>query len=73
MSVVWPIGPRLTAAQCVEGMAAGLYEELFTAVVSLINRYGHKLILKKLFRLIKTQDGFREHVNTPEQRENMKV
>uniref|UniRef100_A0A3P9MEK1 Myosin motor domain-containing protein n=1 Tax=Oryzias latipes TaxID=8090 RepID=A0A3P9MEK1_ORYLA len=31
-------GPRLTAAQCVEGMAAGLYEELFTAVVSLINR-----------------------------------
>lgn len=33
-------GPRLTAAQCVEGMAAGLYEELFTAIVSLINRYG---------------------------------
>ncbi|KAM6902590.1 unconventional myosin-XVIIIb isoform 1-T2 [Xenentodon cancila] len=31
-------GPRLTAAQCVSGMAAGLYEELFTAVVSLINR-----------------------------------
>ncbi|XP_041815696.1 unconventional myosin-XVIIIb-like isoform X2 [Chelmon rostratus] len=31
-------GPRLTAAQCVDGMAAGLYEELFTAVVSLINR-----------------------------------
>uniref|UniRef100_H3D7U1 Myosin motor domain-containing protein n=1 Tax=Tetraodon nigroviridis TaxID=99883 RepID=H3D7U1_TETNG len=31
-------GPRLTAAQCLEGMAAGLYEELFTAVVSLINR-----------------------------------
>lgn len=31
-------GPKLTAAQCVEGMAAGLYEELFTAVVSLINR-----------------------------------
>ncbi|XP_074546417.1 unconventional myosin-XVIIIb [Halichoeres trimaculatus] len=31
-------GPRLTAAQCVEGMAAGLYEELFTAIVSLINR-----------------------------------
>ncbi|KAF6726121.1 Unconventional myosin-XVIIIb, partial [Oryzias melastigma] len=30
-------GPRLTAVQCVEGMAAGLYEELFTAVVSLIN------------------------------------
>ncbi|XP_075949816.1 unconventional myosin-XVIIIb [Anarhichas minor] len=31
-------GPRLTAAQCVEGMAAGLYEELFTSIVSLINR-----------------------------------
>ncbi|XP_026212504.1 unconventional myosin-XVIIIb isoform X2 [Anabas testudineus] len=31
-------GPRLTAAQCVDGMAAGLYGELFTAVVSLINR-----------------------------------
>ncbi|XP_034566021.1 unconventional myosin-XVIIIb [Notolabrus celidotus] len=31
-------GPRLTAVQCVEGMAAGLYEELFTSVVSLINR-----------------------------------
>ncbi|XP_061703740.1 unconventional myosin-XVIIIb-like isoform X3 [Syngnathoides biaculeatus] len=31
-------GPRLTAAQCVDGMAAGLYEELFGAVVSLINR-----------------------------------
>ncbi|TRY84422.1 hypothetical protein DNTS_032450, partial [Danionella cerebrum] len=31
-------GPKLTGAQCVEGMAAGLYEELFTAVVSLINR-----------------------------------
>ncbi|XP_047425911.1 unconventional myosin-XVIIIb-like isoform X2 [Mugil cephalus] len=31
-------GPRLTAAQCVDGMAAGLYEELFTVIVSLINR-----------------------------------
>ncbi|KAM7392340.1 hypothetical protein PAMA_007450 [Pampus argenteus] len=31
-------GPRLTAAQCVGGMAAGLYEELFTCIVSLINR-----------------------------------
>ncbi|XP_037548617.1 unconventional myosin-XVIIIb isoform X2 [Nematolebias whitei] len=31
-------GPRLTAAQCVNGMAAGFYEEVFTAVVSLINR-----------------------------------
>ncbi|XP_056117414.1 unconventional myosin-XVIIIb-like isoform X3 [Rhinichthys klamathensis goyatoka] len=31
-------GPKLSAAQCVEGMAAGLYEELFTTIVSLINR-----------------------------------
>ncbi|XP_030006849.1 unconventional myosin-XVIIIb isoform X2 [Sphaeramia orbicularis] len=31
-------GPRLTAVQCVDGMAAGLYEELFCAIVSLINR-----------------------------------
>ncbi|XP_061553551.1 unconventional myosin-XVIIIb-like isoform X3 [Phycodurus eques] len=31
-------GPRLTAAQCVDGMASGLYEELFTTIVSLINR-----------------------------------
>ncbi|MCJ8742359.1 hypothetical protein PDJAM_G00081270 [Pangasius djambal] len=31
-------GPKLSAAQCVEGMASGLYEELFTAIVSLINR-----------------------------------
>uniref|UniRef100_A0A665VUN8 Myosin motor domain-containing protein n=1 Tax=Echeneis naucrates TaxID=173247 RepID=A0A665VUN8_ECHNA len=31
-------GPRLSAVQCVEGMAAGLYEEVFTAIVSLINR-----------------------------------
>uniref|UniRef100_A0A7N8XDA5 Myosin XVIIIB n=1 Tax=Mastacembelus armatus TaxID=205130 RepID=A0A7N8XDA5_9TELE len=34
----WTNSPRLTAAQCVDGMAAGLYEELFTAIVSLINR-----------------------------------
>ncbi|XP_016108965.1 unconventional myosin-XVIIIb-like [Sinocyclocheilus grahami] len=34
-------GPRLSAAQCVEGMAAGLYEELFTSIVSLINRALH--------------------------------
>ncbi|XP_016431831.1 unconventional myosin-XVIIIb-like [Sinocyclocheilus rhinocerous] len=34
-------GPKLSAAQCVEGMAAGLYEELFTTIVSLINRALH--------------------------------
>ncbi|XP_017549245.1 unconventional myosin-XVIIIb isoform X1 [Pygocentrus nattereri] len=31
-------GPKLSATQCVDGMASGLYEELFTAIVSLINR-----------------------------------
>ncbi|XP_059510928.1 unconventional myosin-XVIIIb-like isoform X2 [Stegostoma tigrinum] len=31
-------GPRLTGLECVEGMAAGLYEELFTIIVMLINR-----------------------------------
>ncbi|XP_036832926.1 unconventional myosin-XVIIIb isoform X2 [Oncorhynchus mykiss] len=31
-------GPRMSATQCVDGMASGLYEELFTAIVSLINR-----------------------------------
>ncbi|XP_044296358.1 unconventional myosin-XVIIIb [Varanus komodoensis] len=31
-------GPKLTGLECVEGMASGLYEELFAAVVSLINR-----------------------------------
>src|SRR4029434_3054941 len=34
-------GHKLSATQCVEGMASGLYEELFTTVVSLINRYTH--------------------------------
>ncbi|XP_069788781.1 unconventional myosin-XVIIIb-like isoform X2 [Narcine bancroftii] len=31
-------GPRLTGVECVEGMAAGLYEELFAIIVMLINR-----------------------------------
>ncbi|XP_063171538.1 unconventional myosin-XVIIIb [Candoia aspera] len=31
-------GPKLTGVECLEGMAAGLYEELFAAVVTLINR-----------------------------------
>ncbi|XP_077442138.1 unconventional myosin-XVIIIb [Vanacampus margaritifer] len=40
-------GPRLMAAQCVDGMASGLYQELFTAIVSLINRSlsGQQLVL----------------------------
>ncbi|NXX49327.1 MY18B protein, partial [Tricholaema leucomelas] len=31
-------GPKMTGVECVEGMASGLYEELFAVVVSLINR-----------------------------------
>lgn len=31
-------GLKMTGVECVEGMASGLYEELFGAVVSLINR-----------------------------------
>ncbi|XP_053558065.1 unconventional myosin-XVIIIb [Bombina bombina] len=31
-------GPKMTGVECVEGMAAGLYEELFASIVSLINR-----------------------------------
>ncbi|KAM7034501.1 unconventional myosin-XVIIIb [Acridotheres tristis] len=31
-------GPKLSGVECVQGMASGLYEELFAAVVSLINR-----------------------------------
>ncbi|XP_078521685.1 unconventional myosin-XVIIIb [Lissotriton helveticus] len=31
-------GPKMTGVECVEGMAVGLYEELFAVIVSLINR-----------------------------------
>ncbi|XP_015671254.1 unconventional myosin-XVIIIb [Protobothrops mucrosquamatus] len=31
-------GPKLSGVECLQGMAAGLYEELFAAVVMLINR-----------------------------------
>ncbi|NXV22312.1 MY18A protein, partial [Cepphus grylle] len=33
----WP-GPKLTALECLEGMAAGLYSEIFTLLISLLNR-----------------------------------
>ncbi|XP_036593601.1 unconventional myosin-XVIIIb [Trichosurus vulpecula] len=32
------VGPKMTGVECVQGMASGLYEELFTVIVSLINR-----------------------------------
>ncbi|XP_051491501.1 unconventional myosin-XVIIIa isoform X13 [Apus apus] len=31
-------GPKLTALECLEGMASGLYSELFTLLISLLNR-----------------------------------
>ncbi|XP_075024756.1 unconventional myosin-XVIIIa isoform X3 [Calonectris borealis] len=31
-------GPKLTALECLEGMAAGLYSEVFTLLISLLNR-----------------------------------
>ncbi|NXK08780.1 MY18A protein, partial [Herpetotheres cachinnans] len=33
----WP-GPKLSALECLEGMVAGLYSELFTLLISLLNR-----------------------------------
>ncbi|XP_043833417.1 unconventional myosin-XVIIIb [Dromiciops gliroides] len=32
------VGPKMTGVECVQGMASGLYEELFSVIVSLINR-----------------------------------
>ncbi|XP_077016812.1 unconventional myosin-XVIIIb isoform X2 [Tamandua tetradactyla] len=32
------LGLKMTGVECVEGMASGLYQELFAAVISLINR-----------------------------------
>ncbi|NWZ82031.1 MY18A protein, partial [Poecile atricapillus] len=35
--LLWP-GPKLMALECLEAMAAGLYSELFTLLISLLNR-----------------------------------
>ncbi|XP_029940284.1 unconventional myosin-XVIIIb [Salarias fasciatus] len=61
-------GPRLTAAQCVDGMAAGLYEELFTAVVSLINRAlsGQQLALASV--MVVDTPGLRSPRHSAEER-----
>ncbi|XP_074869502.1 unconventional myosin-XVIIIa isoform X4 [Carettochelys insculpta] len=32
------LGPKLTALECLEGLASGLYAELFTLLISLLNR-----------------------------------
>ncbi|XP_038590162.1 unconventional myosin-XVIIIb-like isoform X1 [Micropterus salmoides] len=61
-------GPRLTAAQCVEGMAAGLYEELFSAIVSLINRSlsGQQLTLASM--MVVDTPGLRNPRHSAEER-----
>ncbi|XP_034458601.1 unconventional myosin-XVIIIb-like isoform X1 [Hippoglossus hippoglossus] len=61
-------GPRLTAAQCVDGMAAGLYEELFTAIVSLINRAlrGQQLTLASM--MVVDTPGMRNPRHSAEER-----
>ncbi|MED6247761.1 hypothetical protein ATANTOWER_016067 [Ataeniobius toweri] len=61
-------GPRLTASQCVDGMAAGLYEELFTAIVSLINRAlnGEQLALASV--MVVDTPGLRNPRHSAEER-----
>ncbi|XP_071401391.1 unconventional myosin-XVIIIb-like [Centroberyx affinis] len=61
-------GPRLTAIQCVDGMAAGLYEELFTAVVSLINRALSSQQLTLASVMVMDTPGFRSPRHTGEER-----
>ncbi|XP_053444952.1 unconventional myosin-XVIIIb isoform X2 [Nycticebus coucang] len=43
-------GLKMTGVECVEGMASGLYQELFAAVVSLINRsfFSHHLSMASI-------------------------
>lgn len=38
MCVSCPAGTKLSALECLEGMASGLYSELFTLLISLVNR-----------------------------------
>ncbi|KAM4634781.1 unconventional myosin-XVIIIb [Polymixia lowei] len=61
-------GPRLTATQCVDGMAAGLYEELFTAIVSLINRALSSRQLTLASVMVMDTPGFRNPRHTGEER-----
>uniref|UniRef100_A0AAY5L358 Myosin motor domain-containing protein n=1 Tax=Esox lucius TaxID=8010 RepID=A0AAY5L358_ESOLU len=61
-------GPRLTATQCVDGMASGLYEELFTAVVSLINRALSSQQLTLASVMVVDTPGFRNPRHSGEER-----
>lgn len=61
-------GPRLTATQCVNGMAAGLYEELFTCIVSLINRALSNQQLTLASVMLVDAPGFRNPRHSAEDR-----
>ncbi|XP_026130318.1 unconventional myosin-XVIIIb-like isoform X1 [Carassius auratus] len=61
-------GPRLSAAQCVEGMAAGLYEELFTSIVSLINRALHSQQLTLASVIVVDTPGLRNPRHSGDER-----
>ncbi|XP_030579836.1 unconventional myosin-XVIIIb isoform X1 [Archocentrus centrarchus] len=61
-------GPRLTAAQCLDGMAAGLYEELFTTIVSLINRALSSQQLTLASVMVVDTPGLRNPRHTAEER-----
>uniref|UniRef100_A0A8C1NDG2 Myosin XVIIIB n=1 Tax=Cyprinus carpio TaxID=7962 RepID=A0A8C1NDG2_CYPCA len=56
------------AAQCVEGMAAGLYEELFTTIVSLINRALHSQQLTLASVIVVDTPGLRNPRHSREDR-----
>ncbi|XP_043087441.1 unconventional myosin-XVIIIb-like [Puntigrus tetrazona] len=61
-------GPRLSASQCVEGMAAGLYEELFTSIVSLINRALHSQQLTLASVMVVDTPGLRNPRHSGDER-----
>lgn len=46
MHLICLSGPKVTALECLEAMASGLYSELFTLVISLINRLAVSIYLK---------------------------
>lgn len=50
-------GPKVTALECLEAMASGLYSELFTLVISLINRLAVSIYLKFYYYSIHIQFG----------------
>ncbi|MEE6504530.1 hypothetical protein FKM82_005225 [Ascaphus truei] len=51
-------GQKMTGVECVEGMAAGLYEELFAAIVSLINRSLSSSLLTLASIMVVDNPGF---------------